>query len=258
MTEVTNKINELITRVDKYKIEPDFSNEVKARNNRTVPETLSNNEIIKIFIELIAFSQNANSKKVAETIKKPIFKKAFADYDIDKIAKMNPCDIADEYWKDISGIRQQAKIFHIVTLARKINKIGSFDKLLLDTKIPKSITTNADIEEFWSGFKKLKKVMNDHKVPFFRSTTSLLHFLLEMGYDCAKPDLVVMRVAGDLGIVESEKGEKNLVKAIRTIQEYSIDSEIRPSVIDFYFLIDGGQKEATKFVKDEFYKKEKQ
>ena len=258
MSEIENKIDELIERVKKYKIEPGFSNEIKARSNRIVPETLSNNEIIKIFIELIAFSQNANSKKVSEIIKKPIFKKAFADYDIDKIAKMNPCDIADEYWKDISGIRQQAKIFHIVTLARKINKIGSFDKLLLDTKIPKSIITNDDIEEFWFGFKKLKKVMNEHKIPFFRSTTSLLHFLLEMGYDCAKPDLVVMRVAKKLDIVESEKGEKNLVKAIRTIQEYSIDSGIRPSVIDFYFLIDEGQKEATKFVKDEFYKKEKQ
>jgi len=258
MTEVENKINELIIRVNKYKIEPKFSNEVEERNNRTVPKSLSNDEVIEIFIELIAFSQNANSQVVRKTIDQPIFKEVFANYDIDKIAKMNPCDLADEHWDKIKGIRQQAKLFHIVSLARKIKKIGSFDKLLLEADIPRRIKNKEDIDKFWSGFKALKKVMDEHKVPFFRSTTSLLHFLLEMGYDCAKPDLVVMRVAGDLGIVESEKGEKNLVKAIRTIQEYSIDSGIRPSVIDFYFLIDGGQKEATKFVKDEFYKKEKQ
>ncbi len=41
----------------------------------------------------------------------------------------------------------------------------------------------------------LLKVMKNHKVSFFGSNTSLLHLLLEIGYDCAKPDLVVMKVA---------------------------------------------------------------
>lgn len=104
---------------------------------------------------------------------------------------MNPCDLVDEYWERIGGIRQQAKLFHIVSLARKIKKIGSFNKLLTETEIPKTIKSENDINNFWIGFKKLKKIMEINKVPFFRSTTSLLHFLLETGYDCVKPDLVI-------------------------------------------------------------------
>jgi len=166
---------------------------------------------------------------------------------------MTPCDLADKYWNKISGIRQQAKLFHIVSLARKIKKIGSFNELLKKTEIPATIRTESDIEQFWNGFKKLKKIMTENKVPFFRSTTSLLHFLLETGYDCVKPDLVVMKVAKKIGIVEKEKGEKNLIKTVRTIQEYSISRNYRPSIIDFYFLIDEGQLDAKKFVKLEFY-----
>lgn len=96
--------------------------------------------------------------------------------------------------------------------------------------------------------------MDKNKVPFFRSTTSLLHFLLDTGYDCVKPDLVVMKVAKKIGIVEDENGEKNLIQTVRAIQEYSLYKGIRPSIIDLYFLIDEGQLGAVKFVEKEFYK----
>ena len=144
---------------------------------------------------------------------------------------------------------------HIVSLARKIKKIGSFTKLLTETQIPKEIKNEKDINQFWNGFYKLKKVMGKNKVPFFRSTTSLLHFLLETGYDCVKPDLVVMKVSKKIGIVDKEEGEKNLIETVQAIQKYSVERKLRPSIVDLYFLIDGGQLGAKKFARNEFYKK---
>lgn len=248
------KIDEIIVNINKFKNEPKFTNEVNLRKKRKVSESYTNNEIIKIFIELIAYSQNSNSKLVEEIIDSGIFKEIFAGFDINEIVKMNPCDLADKYWVKIKGIRQQTKLFQIVTLARKINKIGAFNKILTETDIPKKINTKDDVEQFWKGFKKLKKIMTENKIPFFRSTTSLLHLLLTLGYDCVKPDLVVMKVAKKIGIVDKVTGEKNLIKTVRTVQEYSVVKNIRPAVVDLYFLIDEGQRSAIKFVDDNFYK----
>jgi hypothetical protein len=78
---------------------------------------------------------------------------------------------------------------------------------------------------------------------------------LAVGYDCVKPDLVVMKVAKKLNIVDNETGDKNLRKTVRFIQEYSVDRKIRPSIIDLYFLIDEGQMGAKKFVRQDFYDK---
>lgn len=140
-------------------------------------------------------------------------------------------------------------------MARKIKKIGSFADILNQTNIPTTIKTKNDIETFWLGFDELLNTLKNNKIPFFQSTTSLLHFLLDIGYDCVKPDLVVMKVAKKLKIVDSETGDKNFRKTVRFIQEYSVDRRIRPSIIDFYFLIDEGQMGAKKIVRPEFYKK---
>lgn len=252
------KIDEIIKRVDRYKIEPIFSEEIESRNSRRVAESLTDNEIMETFITLIAFSQNANSKVVAAIIKSKIFKKIFADFNINEIAKLDPCDLEDKYWGEIGGIRFKRKLSKIVTLAKTIKKIKdkenvSLNEFLTNTEIPKRILSIDDVELFWLGFKKLRGVLTEYKVPFFRSPTSLLHFLLETGYDCIKPDLIVMRVAKKIGIVDKETGNKNLIKTVRTIQEYAIDRNIRPSIIDLYFLIDEGQAEAKKFVEKEFY-----
>lgn len=248
-----HRIDLIIERINEFRIEPEFSEQIKIRHERKVPLNLSDNEIIEIFTHLIAYSQNANSKLVEQIIDTGIFTQVFKNFDINEIIKLNPCDLADEYWDRIVGIRQQAKLFHIVTLARKINRIGSFSKLLKETEIPKEIKNLDDITKFWNGFKKLKEEMEVNKIPFFRSTTSLLHFLLHTGYDCVKPDLVVMKVAKKIGIVEQESGDVNLVNTVRTIQEYSITRKIRPAIIDYYFLIDEGQLGIKRFVKKEFY-----
>jgi hypothetical protein len=251
--QIFHKIDNLIEKIDRYRIEPAFSEQISNRKGKKVPENLSDNEIIEIFTHLIAYSQNANSKLVEQIIDTGIFSHIFKNFEIKEIIKLNPCDLADEYWDRIGGIRQQAKLFHIVSLSRKINKIGSFSKLLTETEIPKEIKNYDDIEKFWNGFKKLKVVMEKNKIPFFRSTTSLLHFLLHTGYDCVKPDLVVMKVSKKIGIVEEESGDKNLIETVRTIQEYSVNRKIRPSIVDYYFLIDEGQMGIKRFVEKEFY-----
>jgi hypothetical protein len=251
---VFGKIDQIIKNIDIYKIEPIFDIEKNNRKNRKVSAFINDSEILKTLSYLIAFSQNANSELVEQVIKSGKFDNAFEKFDIDKVVSLNPCDIADNHWSSIKGIRQQAKLFHIVSLARKIKGIGSFADILNDTNIPKIITTKEDINLFWEGFDSLLLTLKNNKIPFFQSTTTLLHFLLDIGYDCVKPDLVVMKVAKKLNIVNSESGDKNFRNTVKVIQEYAIDRGIKPSVVDFYFLIDEGQMGARKFVHQDFYK----
>lgn len=75
-------------------------------------------------------------------------------------------------------------------------------------------------------------------MPFFKKSTSLLHFLLHIGYDCIKPDLVIMKVANKLGMVSSSS-EKEKIQVVRVVQLYSVNRKIRPSMVDFYLLVYG-------------------
>ena len=254
---VFSDIDNLIERVDRFKIEPLFSEEKTKRQDKSVSPLLDDNEILRTLSHLIAYSQNSNSETVERLLKSGKYDKAFENFDIEKVIKLNPCDIANNHWESIKGIRQQAKLFHIVSLARKIKQIGSFATILSETNIPKTIKSENDIKDFWIGFDKLLATLKDNKIPFFQSTTSLLHFLLDIGYDCVKPDLVVMKVSKKLEIVDNETGDKNFRQTVRIIQEYSVDRQIRPSIIDFYFLIDEGQMGARKFVTKEFYEQQK-
>jgi hypothetical protein len=249
-----SKIDLIIEEIDKYKKIEKFNIEWNIRQNKKVSNFKSDSDILKRFSYLIAYSQNAKSENVGQVLNSGFYDKAFENFDIEKVKKLNPCDIADNHWEQIKGIRQQSKLFHIVTLARKIKRIGGFYEFINDLNIPKEINNYDDIENFWIGFERLQKKLTEHKISFFQSTTSLLHFLLDCGYDCVKPDLVVMKVAQKLNIVDLESGNKNFIKTVRTIQEYCVDRKIRPTIVDFYFLIEGKQSWAVKFVNDEFYK----
>ena len=249
------QIYQLIQNIDQFKKEPLFTNERNNCHYKTLSLLTNDDEILKRLSHLIAYSQNANSEMVEQVLMSGNFDAAFHNFEIDEVVKLNPCDIADEHWSSLQGIRQQAKLFHIVSLARKIKNIGSFTEILNHNQIPKTIGNESDIVQFWTGFNQLLKILKSNKVPFFQSTTSLLHLLLDLGYDCVKPDLVVMKVAKKLNIVDSVAGDINFRKTVRFIQEYSIDRKIRPSVVDFYFLIDEGQMGARKFVTEDFYKR---
>lgn len=83
-------------------------------------------------------------------------------------------------------------------------------------------------------------------MPFMGNITTLLHMLLEMGYDCIKPDRILLKFANEVGI-------SNKKRFVRVLQEYSLYKNIKPSIVDLYLLIYGGQLSAKHFVKPEYY-----
>jgi hypothetical protein len=253
MESIFCKIDEIIANVNSFKHEPLFSQEVALRNYKSAPATLTQSQLLQIYIALIAFSQQANSKLVQELVDADIFREIFANYNVDHIVNMNPCDLVDQYWSRISAIRKQTKLFQIIMFARVLKRNPSVIELLTNPEIPKRITFSHDIETFWRGFNKLQKELVRHKVPFLRETTTLLHFLMEIGYDCNKPDSVVMGLSKKLGIVSDVKGDINFRKAVKCIQLYSLEKSLRPAVVDLYFLIAGKQKGAVKFVSPSYY-----
>lgn len=254
-TTLFERIDNLISAVNQHKSVSIFSEELKRRKSKTVTEFSGDSEELRNLAHLIVYSQNSNSKLVEQVIASGKLDTAFSDFDINKVVLLNPCDIADNHWNSIKGIRQQAKLFHIISLSRKIKLLGSLSKVINQAGIPKQITSHTDIESFWVSFDKLLKVMKQNKIPFFQSTTSLLHLLMDWGYDCVKPDLVVLNVSKQLEIISSTKGDLNFRKTVRTVQEYSVNRTIRPAVVDLYFLIAGGQMASKRFVSSEYYKK---
>ena len=252
--QVFEGIDSVIENINRFKVEPKFSKEIKKRNDRGVKTETSREELFSILVELIAFSNAAKSYRVKEIIEEDVLKEVLAGYEVEKVAKMNPCDLVDEHWEKIKGIRQKTKLFQIVSVARIFQKGNKFEEFLKQSGIPVRLKSVKDIAKFWDGFKALKKEMKKKSVPYLQSTTSLLHLLLEMGYDCAKPDSAVMKVSKRLGIINNAKtNDKDLQETVKTIQEYSIWRKYKPSVVDLYFLIEGGQSGVKELVEPRFY-----
>jgi hypothetical protein len=63
-----------------------------------------------------------------------------------------------------------------------------------------------------------------------------------------------MEVADNLDIVSSNS-EKDRLQVVKFIQLHSISRKIRPSIVDFYLLIYGGQRWAKQFVHVSFYER---
>jgi len=249
--EVYKKIDSIIKIIAEYKIEPLFSGEVKSREQRE-PKTLdSDDDFFMAIAVLITYSQNAQSNKVQEIWETDSFIKAFQDFNVEKVANLDPDKIINEHWENIKAIRFKKKVNAIVNCARVINKIaykkGTFLKFFHQANIPERINNAEELERFWEGFGFLLSEFKKAEMPFFSSTTTLLHLLLDMGYDCVKPDLVLLKFAEEIGIFNKEK-------FVRLLQEYCLARSIRPSVLDLYLLIYGGQLGVKQFVKPEYYK----
>jgi len=249
---IFKRIDLIIKEIDSAKVEPKFSEEINARNQRDPCRIQDDNDVLRRFARLIAFSQNAPSDKVSDMLNKGIFEDVFCNFEVEKVARMDSTIIKNHYWDEIKIIRFPKKITSIIGCARCLvsikEKHGSFMALLVKSNIPVFLRSEVDIEKFWQGFNRLKEELEKENMPFFRRATSLLHFLLHIGYDCIKPDTVVMRVAKKLGIVNSERGSKNLLFMVRFIQVYSVERKIRPSIVDFYLLVYGEQRWAKGFV----------
>ncbi len=250
---VKQRIDKIILRVNEFAAEQEFSKELNNRINKKPPNTISQSELLEIFVRLISYSQQAQSASVKKIIESKVFDEILEGYSVEKVVKMNPCDIVEKHWHKISGIRQQTKLFQIVMFSRVLQKNDKILPLLTKPSIPYEIKTIEDINTFWIGFKELQNFLKETKTPFLRETTTLLHFLLDSGYDCIKPDSAVMKSATDIGIVDKPTGESNLIYTVKFIQEYSLERNYRPSVIDLYLLIYGNQTDASSLVKKEFY-----
>jgi hypothetical protein len=250
---INARIDRIINRVNDYKINPEFKAEYQDRINRKPLKQLKETDLLKTFVHLIAFSQQAKSALVKKIIDGNILDKIFLDYSITKVAKMNPCDIAEKHWHKITAIRQRTKLFQIVMFARLLKQNKAVKSLLTNPPIPKSIKSIDDVEVFWKGFKKMQANLKVAKAPFLRETTTLLHFLLESGYDCIKPDSAVMKAAVKIGIVQERSGETNYIKVVKHIQLYCLEKNLRPPVVDLYLIIEGQQTEAALLVKKQYY-----
>ncbi|MCB1079693.1 MAG: hypothetical protein KDM64_17885, partial [Verrucomicrobiae bacterium] len=121
---------------------------------------------------------------------------------------------------------------------------GTFAKYLRSFRLPKRVMTEADLRSFWTQFDVLQADLKRRGIPFFANTTSLLQLLIDLDHDALKPDLIVMRVGLQWGIVSREKGNPALRQAVRALQEYGLDRGRRPLAVDWVVLTHGRQKGA--------------
>ncbi|WP_437206202.1 hypothetical protein [Planctomicrobium sp. SH664] len=253
------KIDLIVERVKRHAIEPEFSREV-ARREKKPDYDLPDDRVLKRMIELIAFSEGAQSKLVAEMLERGDLDRALMSYSPNKIAKLNPEIVIRDHWPRLSSIRFKKKITRMVECGGKLEQIaskhGSLMGYLMAKKLPNQITNLEEIDAFWAAFDEVQREFKAVKMPSFQNVTTLCHLLSDFGFDCAKPDSVVMGVAVKLGIVPDLKkhSDDNLREVVQTMQKYSISRNQRTPVIDLYFLIDGGQTEAkNKFVMPSYY-----
>ena len=201
--------------------------------------------MMHIFAVAIAYSQNARSKQVSVLIETDEFRRAFADFDPAKLARMKPASILERHWAHLSSMRFRGKVERIIRCAQVLcgiqKECGSFARYLSSFKIPQRLRSGDDLDEFWERFDLLRADLRQREMPFFRSTTSLLQLLLDLDFDSVKPDLIVMRLARRIGLVERELGEPHFRAATKAIQRYAIERGLRARSLDLAMLAFGGQ-----------------
>jgi 3-methyladenine DNA glycosylase Tag len=209
----------------------------------------SGDRLMEKFCVAIAHSQSAPSDVVLRMIKAGHLKEAMHDYSVAKIAVENPVQLLLRCWKKpLTCIRFKGKIKSMVECARILqdieNEHGSFAKYLRSFQVPRRVHSTADIEVFWQAFDALQQDLKRRKIPFFANTTSLLQLLIDLDHDALKPDLIIMRVAHQWGIVPWETGIPALRQAVRAFQEYGVIRKRRPLAVDWVVLTHGKQKGA--------------
>lgn len=243
-----DRIDGIIENIDKHKVEPLFSAEKARRQAQSVAPFVDNDMVLKTLAVIVAYSQQAKSNLVRPLLESGVFDQVFHNYDVSRLREVNPCELLDENWSRIKAIRIKTKVFQLIMAARALDSIGPFAKALNNAGFPAQMQSAKDVADFWVAFGKLQKLMKEHDIPFLSSTTSLLHLLMHIGYDCVKPDVIVMRVALKLGIVDEVTKDANLRRAARTLQEYAVSRGLRPGVVDLYFLIQERQSDAQQYV----------
>ena len=231
---------------------PGWRDEIARRSRRAFRPLPDDLQIMRRICVAIAYSQGARSSLISGLIEAPVFKEAFAGFNPVALARLDPKRILATYWPQLGHLRFKGKIPRIVQCARALNGIvrdcGSFAAYLEGFQIPRRIRNATHLEQFWQRFNALQSDLRRRAMPFFRSTTSLLQLLLDLDYDSVKPDLIVMRLARRIGIVDRETGDRAFRQCVRFLQEYSIATSRRAAELDLALLAFGGQTGASQLL----------
>jgi hypothetical protein len=242
------KMDKIIEKIDACRKEPEFTDELNLRNSKIPDFSISSRDLFKKMATLICFSQNARSDAVQRMVDTDNFSRIFSGFDIELVSAMDSQEIKDKYWDILKPIRFKGKIDSILNCAKIMNS-GSINMQEMLKSVPVILKSYEDIDQFWKSFCNIRTQLEQNNMPFFKSTTSLLHLLLYLGYDCLKPDQIVMNVSiNELHLVASQKN-RDKIYVVKAIQQYCVDRQIRPAVVDFYLLAEGGQAWANQFKK---------
>jgi hypothetical protein len=245
-------------RAQAIALEPGFSKEVAKRQNHPIGVPSSDPLLLKELAKLIAYSQNAKANQITTMIAAGGLEAAFGDFDVSRVASADADHIRQMHWRkpndksaQLSVMRFKQKVDRIIGVAQamqRLEKQGRGTRDLLSV-FPKRIHATKDIEDFWSHFADLRAHFISARTPFFGQFTSLLHLLLHFGFDCVKPELVVMNVAKDYGFLAEDPTEDDLQVLVREIQDYSLSRNLRPAVVDLYLLVEGRQTGVLHLIK---------
>lgn len=242
------KALDLIREVSDHFGNDDFHRTIAERQVVQQIPIPSGQAMMQKICEAIAYSQGARSNNIAELVKTSHFSEAFAHFNLELLAGTPPEEILKNYWQYLKYIRFKTKVHSIVTCAKILCDIerehGSFAQYIQYFAFPGRIHSESDIDAFWAGFNHFLADMYVRKMPFFKSTTSLLQLLLDLDYDSVKPDLIIMRLARRIGMVPKETGDDNLRSVVRQLQEYSVQNSVSSRAMDWYMLYYGGQADA--------------
>ncbi len=214
-------------------------------------DILSDNDFFRKVAELRAFSA-ARSNLVSAMIKDGAMERAFSGFDVEKAAQLDAKVVLAQHWRNLKAMRFKRKVPEILQAAQAIAKtgreFGGFWKYLAKWHFPERVGTAEDIKCFWESFDALRNDLKSRRMPIIENEVTLLHFLEnDMHLDCLKPDVVVMRVATNVGLVPP-KGKGRNRTVVSKVQEYCTQRDVRPSMVDRYLLAFGGQTWAQSLV----------
>jgi hypothetical protein len=202
-------IDEMVERVNHFKVIPEFTQQVEERRNLIPNFSWKDEEILRRLILVIAYSNQANAQNVTQIVKRGVFNTIFHDYCIDTTAKLSAEDIKHSYWQTIKPIRFKYKVDAMVRCASCLlairGRYGSFMRFVSSTRLPSFIKSESDFRDFWEGFTQIRAYFSELHFPYISNFTSLCHFLMDLGFDCAKPDDKVMEAAVVLPQLEMEE-----------------------------------------------------
>jgi hypothetical protein len=189
---VFEAIGKMVERVNRFKIDPQFTQQVEERHGKVPDFTLDDQRVLRHLMVLIAYSNNANAEKGTRLVEGKVFESVFEKYFVEKTTEVTAESIIDSCWQDLTAIRFKYKVDAWVRCARCLlsiqGRFGSFMRYINSVGLPSPIKSEDDIRAFWEGFNQIRAYFLELRLPYFGNFTSLCHLLLHLGFDCAKPD----------------------------------------------------------------------